>query len=127
MNDVTFASYADNNTIYDYAESIDNVIILLQESAKRIFQCFSDKQIKENTDNYRLIMSTDEQLEMLIGESPVKRRSYKKILRAKINSEGNFFDNVKTIRSKASNILRAEARKNPCMSIEKKTCSKLFV
>ena len=71
-------------------------------------------------------MSTDEQLEMLIGESPVKTRSYKKILRAKIDSEGNFVDSVKTIRSKASNILRAEAGKNPCMSIEKKTCSKLF-
>ena len=28
--------------LYNYAESIDNIIMSLQESAKRIFQGFSD-------------------------------------------------------------------------------------
>ena len=45
---------------YNSAESIDNVIMSLQESAKGIFQWFSDSQIKGNTDKCHLIMSTYE-------------------------------------------------------------------
>ena len=61
MTDVNFASYADDNTICDSAESIDNTIMSLQKSAKRIFHWFSNDQIKRNTDKCHLIMSTDEQ------------------------------------------------------------------
>ena len=34
MNNVNFVSYADNVTIYSFAEIIDNAIMSLQESAK---------------------------------------------------------------------------------------------
>ena len=34
MNNVNFVSYADNVTIYNFAEIIDNAIMSLQESAK---------------------------------------------------------------------------------------------
>lgn len=69
-------------------------------------------------------MSTDEQLETLIGDSSVKRSSREKILGAKIDSKHNFDDDVKTICIKASNILRALASATLYISIEKKTSSK---
>ena len=92
----------------------------LQESTKRIFQWFSDNKIKGNTDNCHLIISTDEQLEILIEDSSFKWSSFEKLLGAKIDSKLNFDDHLKSICSKASNILRALARAAPYTSIEKK-------
>lgn len=44
--------------LYNYAESIDNIIMSLQESAKIIFHWFWDDQIKENNDKCHLVMRT---------------------------------------------------------------------
>ena len=38
INDVDFSSYADDNTIYDSGNSIDEVISSLQESAEKLFE-----------------------------------------------------------------------------------------
>ena len=51
MNDVNFASYTNDNTIYDSAESNYDIIMSSQESVKRIFQWISDKQMIGNIDN----------------------------------------------------------------------------
>ena len=116
MNDIN-----DDNAIYDSADSIDDVVMSLQESAKRIFQWFSDNEIKGNTDKCHLILSTNEQLEIIIEDSSFKWSSYEKLLGVKIDSKLNFDDHLKSICSKASNILRALARTTPYTSIEKKT------
>ena len=59
-------SYAVDYTIYDFTESIDNAVMSLQESTIRIFQWLLDNEIKGSTDKFRLIMRTDEELEILI-------------------------------------------------------------
>ena len=115
MNDIN-----DDNAIYDSADSIDDVVMSLQESTKRIFQWFSDNEIKGNTDKCHLILSTNEQLEIIIEDSSFKWSSYEKLLGVKIDSKLNFDDHLKSICSKASNILRALARTTPYTSIEKK-------
>ena len=116
MNDIN-----DDNAIYDSADSIDDVVMSLQESTKRIFQWFSDNEIKGNTDKCHLILSTNEQLEIIIEDSSFKWSSYEKLLGVKIDSKLNFDDHLKSICSKASNILRELARATPYTSIEKKT------
>ena len=60
MNNVNFASHADDNTIYNSARKIDSFIMLLQELARIILQWFLESQINGNIDKYHLIMSTDE-------------------------------------------------------------------
>ena len=115
MNDIN-----DDNAIYDSADSIDDVVMSLQESTKRIFQWLSDNETKGNTDKCHLILSTNEQLEILIEDSSFKWSSYEKLLGVKIDSKLNFDDHLKSICSKASNILRALARTTPYTSIEKK-------
>ena len=60
MNDVNFANYADDNTIYGYVKNIDSIIMLQQESTK--------------------CLSTDEQFQILIGDSSSKRSSCEKLL-----------------------------------------------
>ena len=49
MNKTDFASYADDNTPYRTANTIDEVIQSLQHESMMLFQWFSDNQMKEPT------------------------------------------------------------------------------
>ena len=64
INDIDFSSYADDNTIYDSGNSIDEVISSLQVSAEKLFQWFSNNQMKGNTEKCHLIVSTDQPIEI---------------------------------------------------------------
>ena len=55
---VDFANHADDNTIYDAGDNIDEVIFSLQESSKKLLKWFDDNQMKTNEDKYRLIVNT---------------------------------------------------------------------
>ena len=60
VQNVDFASYADDNTIYDAGDNIDEVIFSLQESSKKLFKSFADNQMKANEGKCHLIVSTNE-------------------------------------------------------------------
>ena len=57
---------------YESGNRINDVISSLQESSEKLFQWFSDNQMKANADKCHLIVSTDESLEIQIGESLAK-------------------------------------------------------
>ena len=46
ISNTGFSTYADDNTIYDSGNNIDDVISCLQESAEKLFQWFSHNQMK---------------------------------------------------------------------------------
>ena len=60
VQNANFASYADDNTIYDADDIIDEAIFSLQESSKKFCQWFADNQMKTNEDKCHLIVSTNE-------------------------------------------------------------------
>ena len=68
MQNVDFASYVDNNTIYDAGDDIDEVIFSLQESSKKLFKWFADNRMKADEDKCLLIVSTNELTEIQIGD-----------------------------------------------------------
>ena len=72
MQNVDFASYADDNTIYDAVENIDEIIFSLQESSKKLFKWFADNQMKTNEDKCHLIVSTNELTEIQIRDFSIK-------------------------------------------------------
>ena len=72
MQNVDFASYADDNTIYDAGDNIDEVIFSLQKSSKKRFKWFADNQMKANEDKCYLIVSTNELTEIQIGDFTIK-------------------------------------------------------
>ena len=115
-----FSSYPDDNTRYDSGNSIDDVISSLQESAEKLFQWFSHNQMKGNTDKCHLIVSTDEPIEIRVGESLIKSSTCEKLLGIKIDNKLNFDTHVKGLCTKANNELRVLARTTPYMSLEKK-------
>ena len=120
VQDVDFASYADDNTIYDAGDSIDEVIFSLQESSKKLFKWFADNQMKTNEDKCHLIVSTNELTEIQIGDFSIKNSANEKLLGVNIDSKLNFDCHVNHSCNKANKKLRALARVTPYMILEKK-------
>ena len=120
ISDTDFSSYADGNTIYDSGNNINEVISSLKESAEKLFQWFSHNQMKGNTDKCHLTVSTDEPIEIRVGESLIKSSTCEKLLGVKIDNKLNFDTHVKGLCKKANNKLRALARATPYMSLENK-------
>ena len=69
VKDVNIASYADDNTRYDSCNTIEEVILSLQISSKKLSQWLSDNQMKGNTEKCHLIMSTNEPVDFQLGSS----------------------------------------------------------
>ena len=120
VKDVNFANYADDNTIYQSANNVDDVINDLQLSAEKLFRWFSDNQMKGNTGKCHLIMSTNNNPEIQVGDSLIKAIDCEKLLGLKIDYKLNFDDHVNSLCKKANSKLRALARATPYMNIEKK-------
>ena len=68
VQNVDFASLADDNTIYDKGDNIDEAILSLQESSKKLFKWFADNEMKTEEDKSHLIVSTNELTEIQIGD-----------------------------------------------------------
>ena len=93
--DVNFASYVDDNTIYQSGRNVDDVINDLQLSAEKLFRWFSDNQIKGNTDKSHLTMSTNNTPELNVGDSLIKTSTCEKLLGVKIDYKLAFDNYVK--------------------------------
>ena len=76
--------------------------------------------MKGNTDKCRLIVSTDEPIEIRLSEYLIKSSTCEKLLGVKIDKKLNFDTHVKDLCKKANNKLRALARVAPYMSLETK-------
>ena len=48
MNDVEFASYANDNTPFFVGDDLNDVILKLQNASKTLFKLFNDNQMKAN-------------------------------------------------------------------------------
>ena len=120
ISNTDFSSYADDNTIYDSGNSIDDVISSLQVSGEKLFQWFSHNQMKGNTDKCHLIVSTDQPIEIRVGKSLIKSSTCEELLGIKIDNKLSFDTHVKGLCTKANNKLRALTRATPYMSLEKK-------
>ena len=57
MKETTFASYVNENTPYVRADSFYEVIKSLEEDSIKLFQWFSDNQMKANHDKCYLLVS----------------------------------------------------------------------
>ena len=58
MNDIEFASYADDNTPFFVGDDLNDVILKLQNASKIFFKWFNDNQRKANPDKCHFICSS---------------------------------------------------------------------
>ena len=66
INEIDFASYADDNTPYVVGNNIEDVIIKLQNASLALFQWFYDNQMKANPDKCHFIRSTDDKVNIIV-------------------------------------------------------------
>ena len=86
MSDTDFASYADDNTPYVSADTIDEVIKRLETASVNLFKWFADNQMKANQDKCHLIVSKNENVSMHIGPFEIKNTNCEKLLGIKVDS-----------------------------------------
>ena len=110
----------DGNTIYCSNDCVNDVAASLSKSAKKLFQWFSDNEMKGNTDKCHLIFSQESDEETCVGESLIENSTCDKVLGIKIDQHLSFHDNVKSICKKASGRLRCLAWLIPYMSVKKR-------
>ena len=90
MSDTDFASYADDNTPYVSADTIDEVIKRLETASVKLFKWFADNQMKANQDKCHLIVSKNENISMHTGPFEIKSTNCEKLLGIKVDSRLNF-------------------------------------
>ena len=110
MNDIDFASYADDNTPFLLGEDIGDVIFKLQNASKTLFQWLYDNQMKANPDKYHFVYSSNEKLDIVIEDQTISNSNCEKLLGVLLNPKLTFKPHVDTICPKAGLKLNAISR-----------------
>ena len=120
MNETDFASYADDNTPYRTANTLDEVIQSLEHDSMMLFQWFSDNQMKANISKCHLLVNKKNEVTIRIGDTEIKNSEYEKLLGIKVDAKLNFNEHLNDIISKASRKVNALSRVMPYMNLSKK-------
>ena len=115
MNDVEFASYADDNTSFLVGDDLSDVILKLQNASKTLFKWFSDNQMKANPDKGNFICSSSVKTSIMIENEKIR-----KPLGVFFDSKLTFQSHIDNICKKASQKLNAISRITPYMDFDKK-------
>ena len=75
MNNVEFARYADDNTPFFVGDDLNDVILKLQNSSKKLFKYFSDNQIKANPNKCHFICSSSVKRSIMIENEQIRNGS----------------------------------------------------
>ena len=119
MRNTNFASYADDNTPYVSADTIDEVIKRLETASVKLFKWLADNQMKANRDKCHLIVSKNENISMHIAPFKIKNTNCEKFLGIKVDSRLSFNEHLDGI-IKASSKINALSRITPFTNISKK-------
>ena len=90
MSDTDFASYADDNTPYISADTVDEIIKRPKTATVKLFKWFADKQMKANQDKCHLVISKNENVSVHIDPFGIKNTNCEKLLGIKVDSRFNF-------------------------------------
>ena len=90
MNDIDFASYADDSTLYVSSDSIVDLIRILENDSIKLFKWFSDNMMKANKDKCHLIVSSNEHVSMKLDNIEIENSNCERLLGVKIDSTLNF-------------------------------------
>ena len=120
MNETDFANYADDNTPYRTAYTIDEVIQTPERDSMMLFQWSSDNQVKANISKCHLLVNKKNKVTIRIGGMEIKNSEYEKLLGIKVDTKLNFNEHLNDIISKASRKVNALSRVMPYMNLSKK-------
>ena len=79
-HEAQFTGYADDNTPFVVRDNIPDVISALEEIGEKLLIWFSDNQMKLNTDKCHLLLNTQDQNFLKIGNVNIKNSFFEKLL-----------------------------------------------
>ena len=120
MDDIDFASYADDNTPYTSGSTIPEVIVSLKDISSRLFKWFNDNQMKANPEKCHLLLNSSSTWTITLEGNDILNSKCEKLLGVNFDCGLSFKEHITTICKKASNKLHALSRVSPYMSIKKK-------
>ena len=119
MNEVDFASYANDSTPYVTGYSIEDVINSLENDSIKSFNWFVENQIKENKDKCHLLISGNENITINVDGNIIEKSICEKLLGVKVDYKLNFNEQLDSIFKIAGRKVNALSRILPYMSFEK--------
>ena len=84
------SNYANDNTSYATANSIESLITSIEEAAKSLFTCFDNNLMKSNADRYHLLISSNEKATNKKGTHEIANTKNKKLLAVHFGSGLSF-------------------------------------
>ena len=123
------ANYADDCSPYEFSNSIDDVIIKLQNDSKCLINWYESNYLKANVDKWHLLLSdTCDDLSIKIGTETISNSTEEKFLGVYFDNKLNFNIHIRKLCTKASQKLHALARLSNLMSIrQRKTIMNAFI
>ena len=79
MKETDFSSYADDNTPYRTADTIEEELKLLERDSTMLFKWFSDNQVKANISKCHLLVNKRFEVVINLGETEIKNSESKVI------------------------------------------------
>ena len=120
VNEVEFASYADDNIPFFVGDDLNDVILKLQNASKTLFKWFNDNQMKANPDKCHFICSSSVKTSIMIENKQIRNSSCEKLLGVFFDSKLTFQSHIDNICKKASQKLNAISRITTYMDFNKK-------
>ena len=110
IKETSFASYPDDNTPYVTAENLGKLIKLLENDSIKLFQWFSDNQMKSNHDKCHLLVSGKNDVTMNASGFKIQNTECEKLLGIKADCGLKFENYLNCVIKKAHNKINALSR-----------------
>ena len=120
VNEIDFASYADDNTPFVSGDRLDDVFVSLENASLKLFDWFSNNQMKANSDKCHLLTSSTDSIAIKIKDNEILNSESEKLLGVTIDNKLNFNNHLQKILKKANQKVHVLARITPYMSIPKR-------
>ena len=119
LKDSKIANYADDNTAYSVAESINVLLSKLENETSVILDWFRINEMKSNDDKCNLIVANNDNLSLIVGNELIESCNSVELLGITIDNELKFNEHVTNLIKKGNQKFHALARISKYLSQEK--------
>ena len=114
MKKTDFSSYAHYNRT---ADTIEEVIKLLQRDSTMLLKWFSDKQMKAGISKCHLLVNNKDEVVINLGQTKIKNSEYEKLLGMKVDTKLKLNEHLNDIISKGRGKVNALSRLVPYLGL----------
>ena len=112
--------YQDDNSPFVSGDRLEDVLDSLENASIKLFDWFSNNQMKENLDNCHLLTSATASIAIKIKDNEILKSEKEKLLGMTIDKKLSFNNHLQKILEKANQKVHVLARIAPYMSIPKR-------